>query len=61
MLNKYEKAVLESLTSQNTNPSTDKYPIYYSENGVLIREESDGSKYKIKLDENNNEQIIAKI
>jgi len=61
MLDKYEKTILTSLTIRNTKPSTDKYPIYYEKNGNLVREEKDGTKYKIKLDENNNEQIIEKL
>ena len=57
----YEKSILTSLTISTTMVPTDKYPIYYEENGDLIREDQDGTKYKIKLDKNNNEQIIKKI
>lgn len=61
MLTKYEKSILTSLTLKKPKKSTALYPIYYEENGDLIREDSDGSKYKINLDKNNNEQIIKKI
>lgn len=37
------------------------YPLYYEENGSLVRENKDGSKYIIELDKKNNEKIIKKI
>ena len=61
MLDKYEKSILNSLNQNQPNQATDKYPIYYQENNNLIRQEADGTKYKIELTKDNQEKIIAKI
>ena len=37
----------------------DTYPQYYEENGRLIREESDGTRYIVALDENCREKTVG--
>ncbi|MBQ4084551.1 MAG: hypothetical protein IJC30_02710 [Alphaproteobacteria bacterium] len=37
------------------------YPLYYEENGILIKEISDGSRYEIALDANHQEIILRKL
>ncbi|MBP5215320.1 MAG: hypothetical protein J6039_02045 [Alphaproteobacteria bacterium] len=36
----------------------DTYPKYYEKEGLIIREEKDGTRYVVKLDENHNEVIV---
>ncbi len=43
----------------NTTLKIDSYPKYYEENGFLIREEKDGRRYIIKLDENHQEIVVG--
>lgn len=61
MPDKYEKEILKSLTTRQIVPAGKHYPLYYQVNDDLIRENADGTKYKIILDNNNQEKIIKKL
>ena len=37
----------------------DSYPQYYEENNLLIREDKDGTRHIIKLDENHKEVVVG--
>ena len=39
--------------------TSDSYPQYYEEDGRLIKEEADGTKYIVKLDKNHREVVIG--
>jgi len=42
-------------------PNFDEYPLYYMENGMLIRENSDGAKFEVVLDGKKSEKIVRRI
>lgn len=37
------------------------YPLYYEENGILIKETEDGIRYEVELDSNHQEIILRKL
>lgn len=37
------------------------YPLYYEENGILIKETEDGIRYEIELDSSHQEIILRKL
>jgi len=41
------------------NVQIDTYPQYYEENGRLVREESDGTRYVVVVDEKHGEKIVG--
>lgn len=42
-------------------PNFEQYPIYYTENGVLVREDFGGAKFEVRLDEQKNEKIVRRL
>ncbi|MBO7332357.1 MAG: hypothetical protein J6U64_01675 [Alphaproteobacteria bacterium] len=37
------------------------YPLYYEENGILVKETANGTRYEIKLDSNHQEIILREL
>ena len=44
--------------SKPKNVQIKTYPKYYEERGLLIRENKDGTRYVVTVDENGNEIIL---
>ena len=40
---------------------TQPYPLFYEQQGLLIREDEDGKKYEIELDKNNKPRIVREL
>ena len=43
------------------NLSIDTYPVYYKENGKLIKELANGEKWVVELDANRQEVLIERL
>ena len=39
----------------------EQYPLYYEENGTLIREDADGRKFAVDFDKNNELKIVREL
>lgn len=39
----------------------DKFPLYYEKNGLLIKEEADGRRFEIKVDDNGEDIIVREL
>jgi len=61
MLKYFKRQICKIAKGKFKSPELNNFPLYYSENEQLIREEKDGAKFAISVDKNGNETILRRI